>query len=390
MKKYELLAPAGDLDKLKVALLYGADACFVGGKSFSLRAKASNFSNEDLIEAVNFAHQLNKKIHVTVNIIPDRQELEKAKEYLLFLDKIGVDAVIVSSPSLMNFIKENNLKLEIHVSTQCSTSNHYAVRFYEKLGAKRVVLARECSFANIKDIIANSNVEIETFIHGGLCSSISGRCHLSDFYTGRKANKGACAHSCRWSYEIDKEHDFLFGCKDLCTIPFFNQLLDIGVDSFKIEGRMKSIHYIASVVRAYRYYIDAYLTNKVDADVINYCYEELSRCESRNYGTSFFKGNINKEDMVQVNEKEANSEFVGYIKIENNKTYLYPKTLVFINKPYEIIMPNEKGFSVIKINKMVLAGEEVIDTRHVKDKIEIILDQEVTNYAILRKLKDGR
>ncbi len=390
MKNYELLAPAGDLDKLKVALLYGADACFVGGKQFSLRAKASNFSDAELIEAVNFAHQLNKKIHVTVNIIPDTQEIEKAKEYLLFLDKIGVDAVIVSSPYLMNFIKENKLRLEIHVSTQCSTSNHYAVKFYEKLGASRVVLARECSIENIKEIIDHSNVEIETFIHGGLCSSISGRCHLSDFYTGRKANKGACAHSCRWTYEVDGKQDFLFGCKDLCTIPFFNRLLDLGINSFKIEGRMKSIHYIASVVRAYRYYIDAYMNNKLDDNVINYCYEELSRCESRNYGTSFFKGDVSKDDMVQVNEKEANSEFVGFIKIINGKTFLFPKTLVFINKKYEIIEPNVIGHSLIDIKKMILDNQEVEDTRHVKDKIEIILDKEVSNYAILRKLKDGR
>ena len=196
MNKVELLAPAGDLLKLKTALLYGADAVFVGGKSFSLRAKASNFSDEDLIEGVRFAHSLNKKVHVTVNVITENNEIEKMKEYVRFLSDIGVDAIIVSSPAIMKFVKDEKLPIEIHVSTQCSSSNSLSVDFYKKLGASRVVLGRECDINDIKSICSRTDLEIETFIHGGLCSGISGRCHLSDFYTGRKANRGACK---QWS-----------------------------------------------------------------------------------------------------------------------------------------------------------------------------------------------
>ncbi len=385
MFDYELLAPAGDLDKLKVALLYGADACFIGGKQFSLRAKASNFTLEEIKEGVEFAHKLNKKVHVTINIIPNDIELVRAKEYILELDKIGVDAIIVSSPTLMEYIKNEKLHLEIHVSTQCSASNHYAIEFYKKLGAKRVVLARECSLDDIKKIKSRTDLDIETFIHGGLCSSISGRCHLSDFYTGRSANKGACAHSCRWTYTLDKKEKFVFGCKDLCTIEFFDKMLDLKINSFKIEGRMKSIHYIASVVRAYKHYIDAYKNNSLNKEVIDYCYKELSRCESRNYGSSFFKGKIEKKDMVNYESKEANSEFVGYVKIREGKYYFYPKTLAFINKEYEAISPSIKESKLIKIEKMILNDEEVIDTRHVSTCIEIIPSFAIEDFTILRK-----
>lgn len=388
MSKFELLAPAGDLDKLKVALLYGADAVFIGGKQFSLRAKASNFSLEEIEEAVCFAHSLNKKVHVTVNTIPDENELAAMKAYILELARIKVDAVIVSSPTLMEFIKENNLPLEIHVSTQCSTSNSFAIEFYKKsFNAKRVVLSRECSIEDIKKIKANTSLEIETFIHGGLCSSISGRCHLSDFYTGRKANKGACAHSCRWTYTLDDEKTFVFGCKDLCTVSFFDKLLELGINSFKIEGRMKSIHYIATVVRAYRRYIDAYENNQLNDEVISYCNNELLRCESRNYGSAFFNGTIKKEDMVQEDIKEANSEFVGYVRHIDGKTYLIPKTLIYVNSELELIEPGEIDKKIVSIKRMTLKDEEVLDTRHVVDKIEVEFDQNIKDYSILRKLR---
>lgn len=390
MSKYELLAPAGDLEKLKVALIYGADACFIGGKEFSLRAKAGNFSHADLIEAVVFAHNLNKKIYVTVNIIPNSEEIKNAKEYLLFLDSIHVDAVIVTSPTLISFIQEKKLNLEIHISTQASVSNSYALEFYKSLGAKRIVLARELSLENIKKIKEKTNIEIEVFIHGGLCSSISGRCHLSSFYVGRDANKGACAHSCRWNYTLDDKQKFLFGSRDLCVLPFFYKLLSLNVASFKIEGRMKSLHYIATVVRAYRYYIDNFENGSLSQDVLDYCYEELSRCESRNYSTNFFKGYITPSDMVEINENTANSEFKGYLKNENGKTYLYPKNLVKVNEVYEMISPGIKDCLYIKVLRLILDGKDENDTRYVKDKIEIILDHNVLDYAILRKSKDNK
>ncbi len=391
MKKVELLAPAGDLDKLKVALLYGADACFIGGKSFSLRAKASNFSQDDLKEAVKFAHSLNKKIHVTINVILEKNEIEKVKEYIDFLVSIKVDAVIVSSLAIMNYIKEKNYPIEVHVSTQCSSSNSKSVRFYQNLGAKRVVLARECSLEDIKKIKKSSDVEIETFIHGGLCSSISGRCHLSDFYTGRKANRGACAHSCRWTYDLDSKDDgkpFLFGCKDLCLLEYVGQLIEAGIDSFKIEGRMKSLHYIATVVRAYRKVIDAYYDNSLNENVFEEAYQELSRCESRNYGTSFIKGYIEKEDMVNsLEDKEANHEFVGYVKKENNKVMLFPKQLVFKDNTYEYISPSNKNNRIIKVIKLFnKKGEEILDTRHDSLECEAEFDFQIEDYGIIRRL----
>lgn len=390
MNKVELLAPAGDLLKLKTALLYGADAVFVGGKSFSLRAKASNFSDEDLIEGVRFAHSLNKKVHVTVNVITENNEIEKMKEYVRFLSDIGVDAIIVSSPAIMKFVKDEKLPIEIHVSTQCSSSNSLSVDFYKKLGASRVVLGRECDINDIKNICSRTDLEIETFIHGGLCSGISGRCHLSDFYTGRKANRGACAHSCRWSYSLENNEDktFLFGCKDLCALEFVSDLIKANVSSFKIEGRMKSMHYIASVVSAYRMVIDAYYENRLDDKVYELAYEELSRCESRNYGASFFKGYIESKDMAyDLTNKMANNEFAGYLLNQDNKVRLYPKSLLSVGSELEIINHLSYKTEIVKIIKLYDHIGEFFDTRHVSDYCFVELDKTVEDYSILRKVK---
>ena len=390
--KVELLAPAGDLEKLKVALLYGADAVFVGGKSFSLRAKASNFSDEDLIEGVKFAHSLNKKVHVTVNVIPENNEIDKMKEYVRFLSNIGVDAIIVSSLGLMKFIKDEKLPIEIHVSTQCSSSNSLSVSFYKRIGASRVVLGRECSLEDIKKIICETDLEIETFIHGGLCSGISGRCHLSDFYTGRKANRGACAHSCRWSYNLsslNNENTFLFGCKDLCALEFVPDLIDAGVSSFKIEGRMKSLHYIASVVRAYRMVIDAYYAKKLNDKVFDLAYKELSRCESRNYGASFFKGEVLQSDMAyDLDSKTANHEFLGYVKNIGDEKIIFPKALLFVKEEYEIINPKNNLTKTIKIDKFYDRKGDFLDTRYVSDYCFFESDEKIVDYSILRRKTD--
>ena len=390
MKRVELLAPAGDLDKLKTALLYGADAVFVGGKSFSLRAKASNFSDEDLIEGVRFAHSLNKKVHVTVNVIPEDEELTRMKEYVRFLSSIGVDAVIVSSLAIMKFIKDENLPIEIHVSTQCSSSNSLSVDFYKSFGASRVVLGRECSLKDISSIINKTDLEIETFIHGGLCAGISGRCHLSDFYCSRKANRGACAHSCRWSYNlssIDKENTFLFGCKDLCAIEFIPDLIKAGVSSFKIEGRMKSLHYIASVVRAYRLVIDNYYNGSLNEEIYEKAYSELAKCESRNYGASFFKGLIYPKDMAyEINAKTSNKEFVGYFIKKGEEVLLYPKALLNIETEYELINPYSFETKLIKLTKLYDHIGEFFDTRHVKDYCNVIVNEDIDDYYILRKV----
>lgn len=261
----ELLAPAGDLQKLKIAVMYGANAVFIGGEKFSLRSRASNFTLEDIKEGCDFAHQHGAHIHVTCNILPHETDLEGLIEYLKKLEKCGVDAIICASPIVIEAVIKHT-KMECHVSTQESTLNSKMVDFWTNLGVTRVVLGRELSIPQIKEIKAKSNVQIEAFIHGGMCVSYSGRCMLSNNMTNRDANRGGCAHSCRWNYDllIDNEkinpdgEYFQMSSKDLCSIYDIKGILDSHVDSLKIEGRMKSIHYIATVVKCYRMMIDEY------------------------------------------------------------------------------------------------------------------------------------
>lgn len=267
VKKPELLAPAGNLEKLKIAILYGADAVFIGGKEFSLRSSASNFSLDDIKEAVNFAHQHNAKIHVTCNIILHVDNLDGLEDYLHTLDEIGVDAVIVADPYIIHLVKKLGLKLEVHVSTQLSTLNTSAISFYEKLGVERVVLAREVSYDDLKVIRENVNIDLEYFIHGAMCIHYSGRCMLSNYFSRRDANRGGCSQSCRWYYDIydhgqqlnnEKIVPFSMSSKDMALINYIPDLIELGIDSFKIEGRMKSLHYIATIVSSYRKLIDDY------------------------------------------------------------------------------------------------------------------------------------
>jgi putative protease len=265
MKKVELLAPAGDLERLKIAILYGANAVFCGGKQFSLRAKANNFSIDDLKEAVKFANKHKAKVHVTVNIVPEDFDMKTLDEYLLSLSDAGVHAIIVSSIYIMKRAKELNCKFEVHVSTQQSIANHKAAEFFKQtVNVNRVVLARELNIDEIKEVKEKAKMPIEAFIHGGMCSSYSGRCTLSNSMANRDANKGGCAHSCRWTYKLMKDNkvigdtNFIIASCDLMSIEYIPSLLKANVDSFKIEGRMKSVHYIATVVNAYRRIIDEY------------------------------------------------------------------------------------------------------------------------------------
>jgi len=274
MKKPELLAPAGNLEKLKIAFMYGADAVFIGGKKFSLRARASNFEISDIKEACDFAHSLNKKVYVTTNILPHNENIEGLIEYLKDLEESGVDAIICASPVIIDTAKEHT-NLELHISTQLSSANYESVNFWVEEGITRVVLARELTKHEIDTLRKNTNAEIEVFIHGGMCVSYSGRCTLSNNMTDRDANRGGCAHSCRWNYDIfdgetklNKDSSFAMSSKDLQTVKHISDLIDIGVNSLKIEGRMKSIHYIATVVNTYRKLIDNICDEK-DLDLLS-------------------------------------------------------------------------------------------------------------------------
>ena len=268
----ELLAPAGDLERLKVALLYGADAVYVGGTDYSLRANAKNFSFDDLKIGVDFAHSLNKRVYVTVNIVPHNADTLGLEEYLLNLDKIGVDGIIVSDIYIMSLHQKLGLKMELHVSTQASTSNYESALFYKNLGAKRVVLARETSKEDIKRIKDETHLDLECFIHGAMCTSVSGRCVMSNYATNRDSNRGGCSQVCRYVFRADdNEPDFTMMPKDLNMVPFIKEMIEVGVNSFKVEGRMRSIYYIATVISMYRRIIDKRLKLNVFYCLFSVC-----------------------------------------------------------------------------------------------------------------------
>ena len=274
-KNIELLATAGSLEKLKIAILYGANAVYIGGKKFSLRARANNFTLENIKEACEFANEHNAKIYVTMNVIPHEEDFEGLEEYLKYLEEVGVSAIITSSMHIIQTCLKVAPKLEVHLSTQLSSINSYSCKVYQELGIKRVVLGREVSLNEMQLIKNNTDISLEVFIHGGMCTSISGKCMLSNHMVNRDANRGGCAHSCRWNYDlyngdnkINNDSYFHMGSKDLCAIRAIKQMMEIGVDSLKIEGRMKSDYYIATIVRTYRKLIDIIIKD----EQINYEY----------------------------------------------------------------------------------------------------------------------
>lgn len=344
----ELLSPAGDFERLKFALRYGADAVYIGGKNYSLRANAINFTNEEIKEATKFAHSLNKKVYVTVNIVLHDENIDGLKEYLLFLDSVNVDAIIVSDIYIMSLWKELNLKMELHVSTQASTLNKETALFYKELGASRVVLAREASEQDIKEIKDYTGLDLEAFIHGAMCTSISGRCIMSNYATNRDANRGGCAQVCRWNFALDDENGNELGenyqmCpKDLNMAIYIKDMIDAGVNSFKIEGRMRSIYYIATVLSSYRKIIDDVINNRINDKTINYYLKVLNRCANRESNPQFFKGLPNYKDQYYNGNREvSNQDFLGEVLSNDNglitleqRNYFKKGTIV------EFISPN--------------------------------------------------
>ena len=317
----ELLSPAGDIEKLKFAFLYGADAVYIGGKDYSLRANAKNFSKEEIKGAVMYAHNLGKKVYVTVNIVLHNDELDGLKEYLLYLDSVNVDGIIVSDITIMKLHKELNLKLELHISTQASITNYEAGLFYKELGAKRLVLARECSKYDIERIKKETNLDLECFIHGAMCTSISGRCVLSNYVTNRDSNRGGCAQICRWEFDYldlnnNKITDIPFSMtpKDLNMVPFINGMIDIGVNSFKIEGRMRSVYYIATVILIYRRLIDKIVNKTITPAYTSYCLNILNRCANRESTPQFFDKLPGVNEQYYLGRQElSNQDFLGLV-----------------------------------------------------------------------------
>lgn len=317
----ELLSPAGDLERLKFACLYGADAIYIGGVNFSLRANAKNFNNEEIKQAVDYAHNINKKIYVTVNIVFHNEELKGLKEYLLYLDNINVDGIIASDIVVMKLHKELNLKLELHISTQASISNKESALFYKNLGAKRLVLARECSKKDIKEIKDVTNLDLEAFIHGAMCTSISGRCVLSNYCTNRDSNRGGCAQICRWEFNyLDKSNNkitdnpFSMTPKDLNMVPFIKEMIEVGVNSFKIEGRMRSVYYVATVILVYRRLIDKIVNKTITDAYTRYCLNILNRCANRESTPQFFDKLPGVNEQYYLGRQElSNQDFLGLV-----------------------------------------------------------------------------
>lgn len=326
MKKnrIELLAPAGDLERAKVAIRYGADAVYLGGKRFSLRSRSSNFDIEDIAEAVKYANQYGSAIHVTVNMIPHNEDLNGLEEYLKELEAIGVTAIIVASPYIIQTAKRVAPKLEVHLSTQMSSTNLDCVEFYQRLGVDRVVLGRECCMEEIEYLSKNSPLEIEAFIHGGMCVNYSGRCTLSNAMTLRDANRGGCAQSCRWKYHLlkgdevisDEECPFSMSSKDLLAFEFIPKMIEAGVASLKIEGRMKSAYYIATVVKTYRKLIDEVLENPdaLTEKRIQYYIKEFNKAENRPTCTGFLDHIPNENDhLYGVNGAGVTHDFLALV-----------------------------------------------------------------------------
>ena len=311
----ELLAPAGDLERLKVALLYGADAVYVGGTDYSLRANAKNFSLDDLKTGVDFAHNLGKRVYVTVNIVPHNADTLGIEEYLLKLDEIGVDGIIVSDIYIMALHKKLNLKMELHISTQASTSNYETALFYKNLGAKRVVLAREASKEDIKRIKEETNLELECFIQGAMCTSVSGRCVMSNYATNRDSNRGGCSQVCRYVFTTNKyPNDFTMMPKDLNMAKYIKEMIAVGVNSFKVEGRMRSIYYIATVISMYRSIIDKTLDNTITPEYLEYSKKILNRCANRDSVPQFFQGHPKETEQYYQDRTEiSNQDFLGIV-----------------------------------------------------------------------------
>lgn len=400
IKKPELLAPAGNLEKLKIAILYGADAVFVGGKEFSLRSQASNFSLDDIREAVEFANQHGAKIHVTCNIILHADNLEGIEEYLKALDEIGVTAIIVADPHIMILAKKLNLKLEVHVSTQLSTLNSKAVKFYQNLGMDRVVLGREVCYEDLKAIMAHTDVDIEYFIHGAMCIAYSGRCMLSNYFSRRDANRGGCSQSCRWYYDlydngnkINQEGDipFSMSSKDMSLVHHIGELIELGVDSFKIEGRMKSLHYIATVVSTYRKLIDAYCEDPDGFINDDRYYNELLKSANRALCHGFFYNHpTSNEQLFNLRDEHPTQEFVMRVLDYNEETKLAcieQRNYFKIGDKVEIFSPHHDNvyFVVEKIYNEDM--EEVEVANHPMEIMYVPIDYKVEVNDLGRKVQ---
>lgn len=398
MNKPELLAPAGNLEKLKVALIYGADAVYIGGKKFGLRAYGGNFNEEELKEGVDFAHSMQRKVYVTVNIFAHNSDIDELPNYLKYLDEIGVDAVLISDLGVFSFAKELT-NLELHVSTQANVTNYKTVEMWKKLGASRVVLARELSQAEIVNIKNKTDIELEMFVHGAMCISYSGRCYLSHYLTGRDGNQGECTHSCRWKYnlveekrpgeyfEVDEdEHGaYVMNSKDLCLLPHLDKIIESGISSLKIEGRMKSVHYVAGVVKVYREAIDSYFNG--DFIIRNEWITELDKVAHRPYTSGFFVHDDNGTMIHDSSKTKQSSTFLGIVRNfdkSTNITTVEQRGKLEIGQQIEILQPQGQNFSQLLTVMTDEDGNSIESAPHAQQIVKIKLSKPVQIWSLIR------
>ena len=402
-KKPKLLAPAGNMEKLKMAILYGADAVYLGGEAYGLRAQGGNFSRDELTEAARFANERGKKIYVTVNVYPRNDELPALPEYLRFLRDAGADAILVSDLGVFSIAREVVPNLPVHISTQANTVNYAAVDAWARLGAERVVLAREASLAEIREIRRRSDVELELFVHGAMCISYSGRCLMSNYFTGRDANRGNCAQACRWRYalmeetrpgqyfpvEEDARGTYFFNSKDLCLMPYLAEVIESGVDSLKIEGRMKSVHYVASVTKAYRMAIDAYFETPEAFAVDPSWLEELDKVSHRAYTDGFFHGGPPEDAQIYGSSSYTQtSDFVGLAldyDAASGFALVEQRNHMRVGEEIEIFQPQGEGWRQKIVDMTDETGAAIEAAPHPQQHVHIRMERPIEKYAILRR-----
>lgn len=404
MQKVELLAPAGSLAKLKYALVYGADAVYIGGEEFSLRVAAKNFTAGEIKEGIEFAHNMGKKVYITANIIPHNSDIKNFGEFAKEVESLGADAIIISDPGMFAVAKRVAPSLDIHISTQANNTNYESASFWYSQGAKRVILARELSFAEISEIRKNTppDLELECFVHGAMCISYSGRCLLSNYMAQRDSNMGACAHPCRWKYSLVEEKrpgeympvfenergTFIYNSKDLCMIEHIKEVIESGITSLKIEGRVKNELYVATVVKAYRNEIDAYYNEGENYKFNPENLEELKKISYRGYTTGFFNGKPKGSEQVYtsstyIQNYQTTAVAVGFDKQTKTVT-LEQRNRFFVGDEVEFLMPHGEN-KKFKITEMTDAdGNPITVAPHPQMLVKFKVDFDVENYSIVR------
>ena len=404
MNKPELLAPAGNFEKLQAALTFGADAVYFGGKNFSLRAYGDNFSEHEIKDAVKFTHNRRKKIYAAVNIFAHNSDIDELENYLKFLDNSGVDAILISDIGVLRLAKKVTRNLDFHVSTQANVTNFSAAQMWQELGASRIVLARELNIDEIKKIKANCSAELEIFVHGAMCISYSGRCYLSHYLTGRDGNKGACTHSCRWKYGLveekrpneffevgeDEHGAYIMNSKDLCLLPHLDKVIESGVSSLKIEGRMKSVNYVAGVVKVYREAIDSYFAG--DFFIRDEWREELEKVAHRPYTTGFFIDDGEPTEIHDTSKPTRAANFFGIVRefdAEKKIALVEQRGKFEVGQTVEFLQPTGKTFSQKILSMTNEDGEEIFSAPHAQQLVKIPVAEPVEVWAIMRGIEFG-